>query len=178
MNLHPSHPAITAAHVVAECARELEQRRRFYPRRIEQARMSEGEAAAQLALCEAWLEDARRIEASDYTPALPAPAQHGLSWTARRQGLQRELGFRARIYPARIAECRMTQAEAAHRTACLEALLARYDDGFDWLASNGRRPQFGLVTVGPDIEQARREWDEHTAALAAAATPPQQQELI
>ncbi len=178
MNLHPLYPAITAAHVFAECARELAQRRNFYPGRVADMRMSQAEADHQLALAAAWHEDAQRIAASDYTPAPLAPASHGMTWAARREGLARELTLRARVYPSRVAELRMTQAEADHRRDCLAAFAARLDDGFDWIASNGARPRFALLEVADDILAARREWQDHSAAVDAARAPMQQKELI
>jgi hypothetical protein len=161
MNLHPRFPVITAAHVLRECARELEQRRNFYPRRIAEGRMMPDEADRQLAIAAAWLEDAGRIEASDYRPDPLAPATHGSSWGERRTALARELGLRARIFPQRVAEGRLTPADADHRRDCLAALAARMDDGFDWIASNGARPQWAAASTTPAIEQARAEWQEH-----------------
>lgn len=178
MNLHPAHPDITPQAVLAETQRELAQRRNFYPGRVAEARMSQAEADHQLAVAAAWHQDAQRIAASDYTPNPLPPATHGISWQARREGLARELALRARVYPARVAEMRMTQAEADHRRACLMALAARYDDGFDWLASNGHRTRFGLVEATPEILAARREWQDHSAAVEAARAPLEQKELI
>lgn len=178
MNLHPLYPAITAQAVLAECTRELAQRRNFYPGRVAEGRMSQEEADHQLALAAAWQQDAQRIAASDYTPLALAPATHGMTWAARREGLRRELALRARVYPGRVTEMRMTQAEADHRRDCLAALAARYDDGFDWIASGGHRPRFGLVDAPPEILAARREWQDHSAAVEAARAPLQQKELL
>lgn len=178
MNLHPLHPDITAQAVLAECARELTQRRNFYPGRIAEARMSQAEADHQLAVCAAWHQDAQRIAASDYTPAPLPPATHGISWQARREGLSRELALRARVYPARVAEMRMTQAEADHRRACLMALAARYDDGFDWIASNSHRTHWGQIKATEEIRAARREWQDHRATVEAARAPLEQKELL
>lgn len=178
MNIHSLFPAITAQHVLAECAREMTQRRNFYPGRVAEGRMSQAEADHQLALAAAWHQDAQRIAASDYTPAPLAPATHGMTWADRREGLRRELALRARVYPSRVAEMRMTQAEADHRRDCLAALAARLDDGFDWIASNGHRPRFALITAPPEILAARREWQAYSAAVDAARAPMQQKELI
>lgn len=161
MTFHLRHPNITAAHVVRECARELEQRRRFYPTRITEGRMLADEAERQLAVAAAWLEDARRIADSDYTPDPLAPPGHTISWAERRTALARELGLRSKVYPRHIATARMTQADADHRRACLLALAARYDDGFDWRASNGERTHFGTTHAAPAICKAREEWAEH-----------------
>lgn len=165
MNIHSLFPDITPQAVLAECARELAQRRSFYPGRVAEARMSQAEADHQFALAAAWHQDAQRIAASDYTPNVLPPATHGISWQARREGLARELALRARVYPSRVAEMRMTQGEADHRRACLMALAARYDDGFDWIASNGHRTRFGLVEAPEEILAARREWQDHWQAV-------------
>jgi hypothetical protein len=178
MNLHPLFPAITAQHVLAECTRELAQRRNFYPGRVAEMRMTQEEADHQLSCAAAWQQDAQRIAASDYTPAPLAAATHGLTWAARRDSLRRELLLRARVYPGRVAEMRMTQAEADHRRDCLMALAARYDDGFDWIASNGARTRFGLVDAPEEILAARREWQDHSAAVDTARAPLQQKELL
>lgn len=178
MNIHSLFPQITAQAVLAECARELAQRRSFYPGRVSEGRMSQDEADHQLAVAAAWHQDAQRIAASDYTPAPLDPASHGIAWAARREGLRRELALRARVYPSRVAEMRMTQAEADQRRACLAALAARYDDGFDWIASNGARPRFALAIAPEEILAARREWQDHSAAVDAARAPMQQEALI
>ncbi len=180
MNIHRLYPTITPQHVLAECARELGQRRDFYPRRVAEARMTQDEADHQLAIARAWHQDAQRIAAHDYTPAALAPATHGISWAARREGIRRELDLRARVFPARVAEGRMTQTEADHRRDCLAALAARYDDGLDWIASNGAKPRFAMVHDIPEqVDQARREWHAHWQAVTASRQPqPEQKELI
>lgn len=179
MNIHSLFSHITAQHVAAECARELAQRRNFYPTRVGEGRMSQDEADHQMAAAAAWLNDAQRIAAHDYTPQPLAPADHKISWAARREGLRRELGLRARVFPARVAEGRMTQADADQRRDCLMALAARYDDGFDWTASNGERPRFGLVHNVPEqVEQARREWHTHWETVAASRQPQPVQEAL
>lgn len=180
MNLHPLYPEITAQAVLAEAGRELAQRRSFYPTRVAEGRMSQDEADHQLAVALAWLNDVQRIAAHDYTPEPLAPANHSISWPARREGLRRELGFRARVYPARVAEGRMTQAQADQRRDCLMALAARYDDGFDWIASNGERPHWAMVYMVPEqVEQARREWYAYRETVEASRQPQmQQKELI
>lgn len=191
---HPRHPGVTTQAVLAECKRELAQRRTFYPRRVEQARMTQEEADAQLALAAAWHEDVSRIIAFEEAaaaawktflenPAVPRITElsdpgHGLSWQQRRTGLARELDLRRRIYPRRIEQAQMTKCIATRQLAALEALADRYDDGFDWRASNGVRPQFGRIATGPEILQARREWDEHRERVDTRRTPAQQQELL
>lgn len=176
--LHPRFPDITAAAVLAECARELEQRRGFYPGRVAEGRMSQAEADHQLAVAAAWHEDMQRIIASDYTAQALAPARHAISWAARREGLRRELALRARVFPGRVSEGRMSQQQADHRTGCLAALCARYDDGFDWIASNGERTRFGLLNASAAILAARREWQDHRSAIDAERQPLQQKELL
>ncbi len=194
MTFHALYPAITAQHVLAECARELAQRRNFYPGRVAEGRMKQDEADHQLALAAAWQEDMQRIidyfarvhaawATFDWQRPFPRtewqPAAHGLTWHARREGLRRELALRARVYPSRVAEMRLTQAEADHRRDCLAALAATMDDGFDWIASNGHRPEFARVhDVPEEILAARREWQDHRAAVEAARAPLEQKELL
>lgn len=140
---HLGFPAITYAHLAAECARELAARRRFYPGRVDKGNMTEPEATRELALAAAWAEDVARIRACRAEPPWPSPAappEHGLAWNLRRAGLLRELELRARIYPREVAGGKLLEAEAARRTACLECLLMLYEDGWDWTASDGRLP--------------------------------------
>jgi len=191
---HSRHPAITAQHVLAECRRELGQRRRFYPSQIAGGRMTQAQADHQLACTAAWASDVERIiafeaaaaEAWDrykgnpgdpVTVTLPPPA-HAMGWKDRRAALGRELAMRARVYPRRVEESAMTKADADHRIACLAALAARYDDGFDWTASNGERTHWGLTFPLPnEIAQARREWEEHRQAVEARREGMRQEEM-
>lgn len=172
---HHALPA-TTEQIAAELARELDMRRKVYPGRIADARMTQGEADHELAIAAAWAEDLRRCTTPSkaFGEPLPDPA-HSLTWAQRRHGLARELAFRARVFGRRVAEGAMEPAEAAHRTACLEALAARYDDGLDWRASNGRRPN--VLDRDADGRTAWREWQDHRAAVEAKANPPQQKEL-
>ena len=193
---HHRHPAITNEAVLEECRRELEQRRRFYPARIHQGRMIRAEADREIALCAAWGEDVERIITFESAAALRwqqfrqsegreglaittlCAAIHGLTWNARREALAREIALRARVYPQRVAEARMTRSEADRQIAALEALADRYDDGFDWHASNGIRPQLGLPETTEAIAQATSEWHTHRQAVEARRAPAQQKELL
>lgn len=183
---HHAHP-VTATQVAAELAREIGMRRQVYPGRVRDGRMAQADMDREIALAAAWAEDVARIEHGWQDRAtrwlagesiVPPPAAHGFTWADRRRALDRELAFRARLFGRRVAEGAMTRAEADHRAACLAALAARYDDGFHWRASNGESTRFGLVwPVPPEIEQARREWAEHRAAIDAANTPEEQKEM-
>lgn len=46
----------------------------------------------------------------------------------KRACLKRELHMRARVYPHRVADRRMTQDEADHEIAVMQAILADYTD--------------------------------------------------
>lgn len=193
---HPRHPAITIEALMAELRRELAQRRRFYPQRVREGRMTQAEADHQTAAAAAWLADMERRE-EFHTRAHAAwerykdtqgsegpwvttiaPAAHGLSWQARRAALTRELDLRARVYPRRVAEGAMTQATANHQRACLEALADIYDDGFDWRASNGEAPHHGSIRTTPEIDQARREWLTHWQTVEARRQPATQEAML
>lgn len=190
---HLHHPAISAQQVRAECARELAQRRRFYDRRINEGRMTAEEAAHERTCAEAWLADVDRIIAFEAAsaaawerfkanPAEPhvlhlPPPSHPVSWRDRRAALARELSLRARVYPRRIEEGAMTRAAADHQRACLAALADRYDDGFDWTASNGERPQWASTAPTEETRAARREWDQHRQAVEARRQPATQGEM-
>ena len=168
---HHAHPA-TAEQIASELEREISMRRQVYPGRVADGRMTQAEAARQIAIAAAWAEDLRRCT----SPPGPLPtATHGFTWAERRAALTRELAFRARVFGRRVAEGAMTRADAAHRTACLEALAARYDDGLDWRASNGRRPN--CLDRDPDGRIAWKEWQDQRAAVDLRNTPAKQGEL-
>ena len=175
---HLRFPAITLDHLVAETARELAQRTAIYPRHVESARMAQHDADFQIAAATAWLNDAERLRASWFTPRPLAPAAHAVSWGDRRAALARELGLRQRCYPLWIETARLLPDTARHQLDCLLALAAIYDDGFDWIASNGARPSFASIAPDSATLQARAEWSAHCAALQLARNPEQQGEMI
>ncbi len=172
---HPLYPDITLAMIAAELEREAQLRRRVYPDRVATARMTPAEAEWQHALCAAWAADVARMIASWFTPHPLAPPTHAVSWADRRRGLARELEFRARIYPDRVATARMTPAESSQRIRCLEALAAIYDDGFDWIAGNGARPAFAQLEPDEATLQARQDWDAHWRQVNELRHPAQRQ---
>lgn len=148
-------PALPA--IQRELERELVQRRGFYPGRVASGNMRAEEAERQLALAGAWSDDIARLIAHP-VGRLPAPA-HGLSWWNRHQGLLRELAQRAHHYPKGIAEGRLLEADAAHRIACLDALLVHYQDGPLYEASNGALPRHHSTPRRTPAEaEARIEW--------------------
>ncbi len=146
MTPHPARfPAITFAAIAAELARELALRGPFYQRQVERCRMTRHQANTGLDVVAAWQEDCARMQAA-FAPlaqgrpaALPPPPRHTLTWRSRHAALLAELAQRAEIYPREIERRRLTPADAAHRTACLQALLAFYDDGLDWPADPATR---------------------------------------
>lgn len=131
------YPGITAAAIERECGRELEARRSLYPKLVEGGRMTPAERDRKLAIAAAWLEDTRRLA----TPASAPAATHGLTWHVRRGALIEELAARARLYPQWIDGGRLLEADARQRIACMESLLRRYEDGWDYAAPDGTRPR-------------------------------------
>lgn len=155
MTPHLRFPAISFAALERECARELEQRRATFRRQVERGRMLQAEADREIALASAWLEDVRRIrwcwqeQWSSSSAAIgpqgrpgsaPVTPEHGFSWKDRHAALLRELELRARFYPQWIAGGRLLESDAAAQVACLECLLAIYEDGWDWRGSDGLTP--------------------------------------
>ena len=177
---HHLFPAITAAHVAAELAREAARRKPFYARRVAEGAMRQEDADRELALVAAWQEDLRRMTDPACNSAGcgdGAPPAHVLPWGVRRAGLSREIALRERLYPRALEEGKLTADQAAHRLDCLHALAARYDSGWDWLASNGHPPRWANRHT-PEGRAALEEWDAHaTTILAARAAPTKQQEL-
>lgn len=135
MIAHLAFPAITLAAIAAEAEIELDQRRGFYPGRVSKGNMLQEAADRELALCAAWAEDVARISAAWSAGAAPRAPQHSFTWHDRREALLRELDLRARFYPDWVAGGRLLADQAAHRTQCLQALLAIYEDGWDWACS-------------------------------------------
>lgn len=177
---HPFHHAHapTGAQIAAELEREIAMRRQVYPGRVADGRMTQDEMARQIALAQAWAEDLRRCQSPPGNPVTPLPApRHGFTWADRREGLTRELAFRARVFGRRVAEGAMTRADAAHRTACLEALAARYDDGLDWRAANGLPPCPVKAVWGGPAAEAWAEWQVHRARIERPDQPANQKEL-
>ena len=170
--LHHLFPAVTQAQVAAELAREEEQRRRFYPRRIEALAMTQAEATHQLAAIAAWREDCDR-----FTGRPLAPARHGLTWRVRRVALAREIALRQRHYPRWVEELKLTREEAAHRLACFEALAARYDDGLDWSGPGGSRCTHIAFARTDDDRAAAAAWATHRAEVDARRNPASQKEM-
>lgn len=146
-----TYPEVSLADIGAELRREIEARRRLYPKRVAAGRMTDDEAAHGIAIAEAMLADLGRM-----APAWrPRQESHAFSWYARRTALQRELAMRARLYPGWIHEQKLDATEARLRVIRLEALLWIYEEGFDWRAANGAVPH--------DLpDHADR--DEHAAA--------------
>lgn len=179
--MNPAHrlfPDISLEAIANELDREARMRARVYPGRVETARMTKDEAEREIQLCDAWRRDVQRLTVSWYLGNALPPANHPFRWIDRRQGLERELGFRRRIYPDRIDSARMTRDDARKQIDCLQALAEIYDDGLDWVASNGELPRFHLVAgITPEIEQARREWAEHTGRVDARRNPAKQGEM-
>ncbi|WP_310532545.1 hypothetical protein [Novosphingobium sp.] len=140
MNPITRYPDVTWAAIAAELEREIHFRERTYDREITKGRMDPEAAKYQLAIARAWREDCHRFEQAHAPIAkglpmqnpLQIPAVHGLDWQARRAGVQRELTYRARLYPVWIDKGNLTTADAARRTRALEAMLALYDEGLDF----------------------------------------------
>ncbi len=163
MTPHLAFPAVTFEALEAELGRELEQRRRFYPGRVEKGRMLQEDAEWELAIALAWREDVARIRACwlERPGSPPTRPAHGLSWNDRRRGLLRELDMRGRFYPGWIDSGRLLERDAAHQLACLECLLAIYEDGWDWTGSGGKTPHHSPIAE-QDFRALRAEVDART----------------
>lgn len=167
-DLSPRFPGVTAAAVERECGRELEARRSLYPKLVDGGRMTPAERDRKLGVAAAWLEDARRLGQpfADRATASSSDAigqqerAPAVSWRDRRSALVEELAQRARLYPQWIDGGRLLATDARQRTLCMECLLARYEDGWDYAAPGGARPQFWKWpdTRAPAERQAAIDW--------------------
>lgn len=188
MPAHRAYPAVSFAQLQRELADEARRRRETYPGMIAKGRMTPEEADYQHQVLAAIAADLEGViafpssrpetggmetpQGSNISPVDPLPT---LSWAEKRNALTRELTYRARLYPVWIAKGTLTEAEAAHRTACLEAMLALYNEGLAWRSSTGHRTHFGTDPASPEIRQAREEWAETQAALAGQAQTAQKE---
>jgi len=156
------------ARIARELRRDLAARRDAYPGRVATGRMPQEEADHRIALVAAWLEDVERAD----TPAGAAtPARHGLSWRDRRAAAERELDARRAHYPDRVAKGRLAGEDAETRIACLAALLALYEDGFDWRSTSGEDPAWGNIAPTAAQSTARDEFRAMRAAVEARDAP-------
>lgn len=169
---------IPLAAIAAELAREAAARRRTYPALIDKGRLTTRDAEFEHAALAALAADVALMMAPPAPcPALgglpliplPSEATHGQSWQARRDALHRELDRRARLYPGWIDTGRITAADAAHQTACLEALLTIYDEGWGWTPPREYPPLSQGWTVA--MHQARdADWQAAWSTTRTAAT--------
>jgi hypothetical protein len=175
VSVHPAFPAIGLADIADELHRERAARAKLYPKRVAEGRMTEAEAAFGRDLIAALIADLARLE----WPRVNCAETHGFSWAQRRAGLAAELAWRRRFYPEWIAAGRLDKAEAERRTARLTALLYVYEDGFDWRAANGARPEFAKWQNRTPAENAAlAEWNAHEAMLWEARHPATQEEML
>lgn len=180
----PAHfrfPHITWAAIRTELARELASRRAAYRDWVAKARMTQEEADWQLAVIEAIGMDAARFEACrskfPVTNPLTRPSGHRFTWAERRAALLRELDYRARLYPDWIRKARLTQADADRQCACLEAMLALYEEGLDWTPANTVMPAFASLTPTHEQQASRDEWTEIERAISARKNPARQEAM-
>lgn len=155
---YPRHP-VTYADAANEVERELTFRRRTYPDRINSGRMKQSDADYQLAIFAAIGADILRMAHSG--PSATPDASHAFSWTERRKALERELDYRDRFYPQWIGGGRLTQARADQQRFALQAILCRYDAGFDWTPENPARR----------MDEMRQHWSYPTGSYFARWYP-------
>ncbi|GGD74130.1 hypothetical protein [Croceicoccus mobilis] len=152
------HRDVTLADALAELQREYHARDLTFPEWLKKGRMTDTESRYEREIFAAMVNDFRRQIAGQ-----PSRTEsHGFTWAQRRAALQRELAWRAGAYPEWIAKGRMLQAEADTRTARLSAVLANYEEGWDWhpdpadrrpLHEQWRPVQAAIAATQPDAQQ-------------------------
>lgn len=167
------YPDVTAEAAEAELLREAASRARAYPGQVAKGNMTAEVSDYEQRLVPAWLEDVARWKAhfAGGLPAAPLPAQpltQGFTWDERRRGLARELDRRARLYPRWIERGDMDRASADRQVRRLTAVLDLYDEGWDWHAPNGARPNFGGADRTPEQHEARTAWLDHSRHVLIA----------
>ena len=177
------HHAPSFAQVRAELARELDQRRRFTPDRVAKGRLSQDQADHQIAVFAAIAQDLEAVIAIRVPQLVTGGPLSGradweghsaagpnistgtplttLSWSEKRNALNRELDYRRRFYPDWIAKGRLAQGAAQHQLACLASCLALYDDGLTWQPNPAHA----------EPVEARQQWRDLAATLTAQAEP-------
>jgi hypothetical protein len=159
--LDPRWPDIALGHIQRELVREGQNRARLYPKWVSKGKMIMAEAAYQREVIAALGDDVGRMlrNARYEHPA------HNFSWKERLNVLNRELDFRAQLYPSRIAKGMLIKADATHQIACFEALRHQFETGFDWRASNGSACHWGKVGLTPEERAAQDEYRAWDAAI-------------
>lgn len=137
----------------AELERELGDRRRYYPAMIRKARMTEPEAARNIAIFQAMLADTALAFAADLTKRRGLPlADRQFHYREKVAEIRRELAMRERVYPDRIAKHRLTEQDAKARNMALQLVHDLYwRKGFAW------EPESELARE--EIARRIRAWD-------------------
>lgn len=148
-------PGPTFAQVREELLATARDRTRFDPELVRKGNLTQGQARERQDILQAMIADIERI----CTRAATCTEQHAFPWAARRRELQQELAARKRTFPHRVRGGDMDQATADRRVLALRAMLAVYEEGWDWPPNpkDPRRPldQFRDVTAA--IEANRPE---------------------
>lgn len=140
-------PGPTFAQVHAELQQLARDRARFDPELVRKGNLTQGQARDRMEIVRAMMADIDRI----CSRAGTCTEQHSFPWAARRRELQQELHARRRTFAQRIRAGDMDQATADRRNLALQAMLAVYEEGWDWPPNpkDPRRPldQFRDVTA-------------------------------
>lgn len=111
----------------AELEREIDQRVKFYPGMIAKQRLTQAEADSRIAIMREMLTDLGRALHPDPRQRRELPlADRAFSWREKIGELERELTMRRKVYPARVAKARMTQAEMDSRIETLQLVHDLY----------------------------------------------------
>lgn len=142
--------------IVAELEREAGSRRKVFPDRVAKGRMTEQDAAYQEAI---WLEilaNVRTCLGGDWRDPLAT-----FRWREKVDALNRELDYRARLYPEWVNKGRLDQATADRRVNLVEAVRDFYwRHMFAWEAPAGPAADYqAFIRSDPSpIETGKDEW--------------------
>lgn len=172
---HHAFEGVSWTDLQQEIRREIMRRRDTFPRMITKGQMEPQEAKYETEIFQAILEDVGRFqqamapadEGKPCTNPLKLPRQHSFTWHQRRAAITRELEYRTRLYPSWVSKGQISQADADRNLRHLTCIRAIYELGYDFVPSNGARPNFASLTPTHAEEDAREQWQIIETDIAA-----------
>jgi hypothetical protein len=154
-----AHIAYTA--LAAEMQRELCHRKSTLPKRVLEGRMRQVDADYQLTIWRVLCEDVPRMRDN-----APLHIETAFSHKDRCAALEREIKLREKFYPIWIAKGRLHPERATQQIELIDAMLYRYQTGFDWRLADGSVYHLALQAGGAIERAARKEWQQYWVNVA------------
>lgn len=146
--------------MLQELRREAKTRPELYPRLIEAKRLTEMDAAAEIAMMHAIVDEfawALGRHRGDYGP----PPLNSYTWFQKVACLRREIEIRRATYPKAIARLRLTHEDAQRHLSAIEAAHAWYwSEGLDLMDGRWATRQL-QDNIRAELERRERWAIEH-----------------